>query len=88
MEVGRLRVLADPAADLDETDPQGVQLEAGDASLHEFAAQRVEQPVGGGMKQEAELIRQKRWQLRRSAKQASLRSLIQSSGSPRRPYQL
>jgi hypothetical protein len=51
-----LRRLAHPAADLDETEAQGVQLEAGDAGLHEVAAQRVEQPVGGGMQQEAELI--------------------------------
>jgi hypothetical protein len=47
MEVEGLRVLADPAADLEQAEPQRVQLPAGYASLHECAAQGVEQPAGG-----------------------------------------
>ena len=49
-------VLADPAADLDEAQAEGVELHARGSGLQQEPAQGVEQPVGGGMQQQAELV--------------------------------
>ena len=46
--------LADPAADLDEAEAEGVELEACGLGCEEPAAELVEQPVGGGVQQQAE----------------------------------
>src|SRR5262249_40859906 len=51
-----LPLLADPATDLDETETEGVELQARATALDQKSAQCVEQPVGGGMQQQAELI--------------------------------
>lgn len=42
-----MQMLANPAANLDHTDAQRIELHAGDVRLHEAAAQHIEQPVGG-----------------------------------------
>ena len=49
-------ISAHPAADLDEAEAERVQTQRGDPCLAEPAPQRVEQPVGGSMEQQAELI--------------------------------
>src|SRR6186997_1393969 len=45
---------ADPAADLDDAEPEGVELEASGLGGEEPASELVEQPVGGGVQEEAE----------------------------------
>src|SRR5215204_6168890 len=46
--------LADPAADLDQAQPQRRQGHAGDPGPVQPPPQRVEQPVGGGVEQQPE----------------------------------
>src|SRR5579859_5184488 len=45
-----------PATDLEQAQAQGVELERRIALRGEPAAQRIEQPVGGGMEQQPELV--------------------------------
>src|SRR5579884_3663952 len=49
--------LADAAAELEQVQPQGVELVGGGGRVGEPATQGVEQPIGGGMEQEAEGVR-------------------------------
>src|SRR5260221_12006180 len=56
MEGESVRLLAHPATDLDEAEPQGVELQAGPTGPDEQAAGRVEPPVGGGVPQQADLV--------------------------------
>jgi hypothetical protein len=56
MEGERLRLLAEPAANLDEAQPEGTELRACDPGLDQEPTQRVEQPVGGGVQQQTELV--------------------------------
>jgi len=51
-----LDVVADPATDFEQPEAQGIQLHAGHAARAEPTSDRVEQPIGGGMKEEPELI--------------------------------
>ena len=44
------------AADLEQTAPEGIQLQGGLAPRLQPAAQGVEQPVGGRMQEQAELV--------------------------------
>ena len=48
--------LADASADLEQAEPQGIELQAWQAEAGEPASEGVEQPVGGGMEQQAELV--------------------------------
>ncbi|MDF2758127.1 MAG: hypothetical protein K0S99_759 [Thermomicrobiales bacterium] len=48
--------LPDAAADLEQAQLQGSQLHRGDAARAQPAAQRVKQPVGGGVQQQAKLV--------------------------------
>ena len=48
--------LPDPAADLEEAQPEGVELHAGHAAPDQPAAQGIEQPVGGGVQEQPELV--------------------------------
>src|SRR5215210_1179032 len=48
--------LSDPPADLDQTDPEGVQLHPNRSTPEELPSQSVHQPVGRGMQQEPELV--------------------------------
>lgn len=48
--------LAHPAADLDQAQTQGAQMEACSTGLAEPALEGIEQPVGCGMQQQAKLI--------------------------------
>ena len=45
-----------PPADLEQAQPQGVELQRRVALRAEPAAQRVEQPVGGHVQEQAELV--------------------------------
>jgi len=49
-------LLADPAADLDEAQAQGFELQARHPRLVQEPTQRVEQSVCGGVEQQAELV--------------------------------
>ena len=49
--------LVDPTPDFEHLQPQGVQLHARHPHGPQPATQRIEQPVGGAMEQEPELIR-------------------------------
>src|SRR5215212_1543991 len=57
MEANPIGELPDPAADLEQPQAQGIHLSAGGISPGEPAAQGVQQPVGGGMQEQAELVR-------------------------------
>src|SRR5215212_4133850 len=48
--------LADASADLEQTETQRVELHAGDAEPGEPASEGIEQPVGGGVQEQAELV--------------------------------
>src|SRR5215216_988679 len=51
-----VEALADPAADLDQAQAQRREGRARDAGGAQPPAQRVEQPEGGGVEEEAELV--------------------------------
>ena len=54
--------LGDPGGDLDQREPERVELGvAPERGLGRQAAQRVQQPVGGGVDQQAELVGRRRW---------------------------
>src|SRR5262245_37838492 len=48
--------LADASADLEEAEPEGIELEAWDTESGQPAAEGVEEPVGGGVEEESELV--------------------------------
>src|SRR5919204_2791977 len=48
--------LADTAADLEQAQPEGVELQVGVATRAEPAAQGVEQPVDGGVQDQPKLV--------------------------------
>src|SRR6266511_529326 len=50
------RALVDTPADLEQGEPQGLELPPGGPGGDQPAAQGVEQPVGGGVQQEAALV--------------------------------
>ena len=50
---------ADPATDLDEAQAEGVEMDAHHPGMHQPAAQRIQQPVDGGMQQQPELVGRK-----------------------------
>src|ERR687884_309605 len=56
MEARSCSELADAATDLEQAQTQGVELETRMATGGEPAAQRVQQPVDGGVQEEAELV--------------------------------
>ena len=56
MERDRAEVLPDPAANLEEAEAQGAELEVGHAEPSQPAADGVEQPVGGAVQQQAKLV--------------------------------
>ena len=56
METEARGVCAHPAADFEQTQAQRIEPERGDACLAQPAPQQVEEPVGGGMQQETELV--------------------------------
>src|SRR5688572_10314282 len=57
-QVGTVAVsdFADPAADFDEAQAEGIELQPGGLGGEQPAAELVEQPVGGGVQQQAEGI--------------------------------
>ncbi len=75
------------SADLEQAQAHGIELEAGHAQAGTASAQGVQEPVGAAWSRRRNWLAAKRWHERRSAKQARLRSLIHSSGSPRSTYQ-
>src|SRR5581483_4712857 len=48
--------LADAASDLEQAEAQGVELHTGRARRDEPATERVQQPVGRGVEEQAELV--------------------------------
>lgn len=56
MQAKTLDLLADPAADLQQVQAQRVEPQRSDAHLPQLAPEGIEQPIGGGMQQRAELI--------------------------------
>jgi hypothetical protein len=56
MQAEALHLCVDPVADFDQTHMQGVEPERGDALLPQPAPQRVEQPIGGNVEQQAKLV--------------------------------
>src|SRR5215210_271262 len=46
----------DPASDLDETEPQGVQLHPPPSACHQLPPQSVHQPVGASVQKQSELV--------------------------------
>ena len=56
MEADARGKLAHPRADLEQAQAQGIELQRRVTLAAQPAAQRVEQPIGGGMQQQAELI--------------------------------
>src|ERR671934_417610 len=56
MERDRTEVLRDPTANLEEVEAQGAELEVGHAEPSQPAADGIQQPVGGAVQQEAELV--------------------------------
>ncbi len=81
--------LAHPAADLDESQTQRVQLHPSGTRYDELPAQSVQQPVGRRVQQEPKKLvgPEERLQLNRSDFSARLKSFIHPSVSPRPTYQ-
>jgi hypothetical protein len=80
--------LAYSAADLDQRKAQRIEWHSLDARRNELPSQGVKKPVGRRVQQKPKLVGQKRWQLKRPALRATLKSLIRFSLSPRLTYQL
>ena len=53
---GEVGAFADPAADLDDAEAQGVELEAWGPGREEPASELIEQPEGRGMEEESERV--------------------------------
>jgi hypothetical protein len=56
VQLEAIQSLAHPAADLDEAQAHGIHLPARHARLHEPAPNGIQEPVGGGVQQQAELV--------------------------------
>src|SRR5665213_1409668 len=56
METDLSQQLADPAADLNQPQPEGVELHTRDAKRQQPASERIEQPVRSGMQKQPKLI--------------------------------
>jgi hypothetical protein len=56
VQLEAVQSLAHPAADLDEAQAHSIQLQARHASLHEPAPNGIQEPVGSGVQQQAELV--------------------------------
>jgi hypothetical protein len=51
-----VKAVTDPTADLDQTQPKGRKLQMGDVQASQPAANGVQEPVGAGVEEQAELI--------------------------------
>lgn len=51
-----VEALSDPAGNLDEPESEAIELHARDAQAHEPATERVQEPIGGRVEQESELV--------------------------------
>ena len=53
---GEVGAFAYPAADLDDAEAEGVELEGGNLGLEQPASELIEEPVGGRVEQKAESV--------------------------------
>lgn len=73
----------EPTTDLEEQEPECVELQARHAPLEEPAAQGVQEPVGGGMQEQAELVGPEVMVAQAIGRQSTLKSWIHCSLVPR-----
>jgi hypothetical protein len=56
VQADHVKPLADPAPDLEEPQAQGAELEVRDVTPRQPAPQGIQEPVGGAVQKQAELI--------------------------------